>query len=347
MDQPPFEVLFCELCGTSVPLQDLEKGVAIRHSGKVIGNCCLTQLRPATAERPGSGADARLLPVGLLVLCAIAAATMFLDHRVADEVLSLRNATTGLGGRVDDQAGQMKTLHASIDAAASRDQIAVVVDRVEAQERAVREFQAGVQASQAKSQSVLEELRTRLDALERSQPDYRPLFESLQAQLRQQFAILAELKALPQAPAEPSKPLAQPVPEVAPVPGLPPAMAHQVQRLTDPDTAVRFEAVDELLRTKDARVREHLLPLAKDSDLFVRRLVVEGLGEFKHSTCVEVLINALADPEEIVRGTAWDSLQKLTGQKIPFEATASRENRQRAQARWQDWWAKNKATFGP
>lgn len=346
MEQQPFEVLFCELCGTSVPLQDLEKGVAIRHGGKVIGNCCLPQLRPTTAQRPGSAADARLLPVGLLVLCAIAAATMFLDHRVADEVLSLRTATTGVRGRVDDQASQLKTLTESIEAAASRDQIAVVVERVEAQERAVREFQTGVQAGQAKNQSVLEELRTRLDALERSQPDYRPLFESLQTQLRQQSAVLAELKAMPRAPAELPKPLAQPVPEATPPPGLPPAIAHQVQRLMDPDTAVRFEAVDELLRTKDPRVREHLLPLAKDSDLFVRRLVVEGLQQFKHGTCVEVLLNALADPEEIVRGTAWDSLQKLTGQKIPFEATASRENRQRAQAKWQDWWARNKATFG-
>jgi hypothetical protein len=280
------------------------------------------------------------------VLCAIAAATMFLDHRVADEAQLQQSGTKALGHTVDGQASQLKTLTESIDAAASRDQIAAVVDRIEAQERAVREFQTGVQAGQGKNQALLEELRGRVDVLAHSQPDYRPLFESLQAQLRQQSAALAELKAMPRAPAEPTKPMEQPVPDATPPPGLPPATAHQVQRLMDPDPAVRFEAVDELLRTKDPRVREHLLPLAKDADLFVRRLVVEGLREFKHGTCVEVLINALADPEEIVRGTAWESLQKLTGQKIPFEANASRENRQRAQARWLEWWNKNKATFG-
>jgi hypothetical protein len=345
MDQQPVEVLFCDLCGTSVPVQDLERGLAVRQAGKLIGHCCLQQLRPQPDARTASG-DARLLPVALLVLCAIAAATMFLDHRVGDEAQHQHTGTRDVKRTVEDQAAQLKTLSDSIEAGATRDQIAAVVDRIEAQERAVREFETGLQASQGKSQALLDELRGRLDALERSQPDYRPLFESLQAQLRQQTVTLSELKAMPKAPAEQPKPMEQPVPDAAPPPGLPAQIAHQVQRLMDPDPAVRFEAVDELLRTKDPRVREPLLPLAKDADLFVRRLVVEGLREFKHGTCVEALITALADPEEIVRGTAWESLQKLTGQKIPFEANASRENRQRAQARWQEWWNKNKATFG-
>ena len=38
---------------------------------------------------------------------------------------------------------------------------------------------------------------------------------------------------------------------------------------------------------------------------------------------------------------------KLTGQKIPFDASApNKETRLRGQQRWQEWWEKNRATFG-
>ena len=42
--QDDFDVQFCDLCGTSVPLADLESGAAVRHQAKTIGACCLAVL---------------------------------------------------------------------------------------------------------------------------------------------------------------------------------------------------------------------------------------------------------------------------------------------------------------
>ncbi|MHC4079229.1 MAG: HEAT repeat domain-containing protein, partial [Planctomycetota bacterium] len=126
---------------------------------------------------------------------------------------------------------------------------------------------------------------------------------------------------------------------------LPANLGHQVARLKDDDAGNRFEAVDQLIRSKNPRVREHLLPMLKDPDLFVRRLTAEGLGDFKHAESVDALIVALADPESIVRHTAYTSLKKLTGQKIAFDPDASASSRNSAQRKWKTWWSKAKADF--
>ncbi len=354
--EPQFEVLFCDLCSSSVPIQDLEQGKATRQAGKLIGGCCLSVLRgqPAPAApaataspTPAAAGDGRWLPVAFLVLVGIAAATIFLESRMGEEVGLLRDELVGLRQATGRQDEALRTLSESLDTAATRDQVATVVDRIEAGEKALQQLQAGSQTAAERQLAEAGDLRRKLDELGRAQPDYRPLFDSLQQQLRQQAVDLAELRALPRAVAEPRPAVATPPVPVTPAPeGLPPALAHQVQRLADPDPATRFEAVDELLRSKDPGVREHLLPLTKDADTFVRRLVVEGLGAFRHASCVEALLTSLADPEEIVRDTAWRSLKDLTGQKLPFEATASRDARARAQAKWVEWWEKNRGSFG-
>ena len=127
--------------------------------------------------------------------------------------------------------------------------------------------------------------------------------------------------------------------------GLPAGLLHQLSRLTAEDPGTRFEAVDELVRSKNPMVREHLLPMVKDPDMFVRRLTLEGLREFRHPSCVDTLLVSLADPVPIVRDTAYDSLKALTGQEFPFDPDASRDARASAQRRWEDWWEKARDTF--
>jgi HEAT repeat protein len=130
-------------------------------------------------------------------------------------------------------------------------------------------------------------------------------------------------------------------------PELPATLATQVKRLGDGDAAVRFEAVDHLLVSKNLAVLPYLVPMTRDVDGFVRRLAVEGLRDFKHGDSIAALLDALGDSDSTVAETAWSSLKRLTGQKIAFDANApSKDARARAQQRWRDWWEKNKDTFG-
>jgi HEAT repeat protein len=109
---------------------------------------------------------------------------------------------------------------------------------------------------------------------------------------------------------------------------------------------VRFEGVDDLIRSKSAEAVPLLLPMTRDADPFVRRLVVEGFASWKRADVVDALLGGLVDGDEYVRDTAWRSLREVTGQKIPFEAAGGKDARARAVARWQEWWEKNKAAFG-
>jgi len=353
--QDSVDVTFCDLCNTSVPLQDLERGAAVRHQGKTVGACCLAVLRTAPAAGAAPAAplgsrsdrgDSRLLPLGIAVLAAVAAATIFVDSRVQNlEDRSMRKLAE-LDGSLKANADVVTKVGADLDGVARRSDFDSLGERFAAIDAA-----GGKLADQLRTQSE-ESARANAKVLERiaeveqhRPPDYAPTLDELRHQLQQQAAVLAELRAQPHAapaPAQPDKPADAPPPDN----GLPAALAHEVQKLKDEDPAARFIAVVALLRSKNAAVVEHLLPMAKDNDVLVRRLVVDGLKDFKQAAVVDVLLVALADPADIVADTAWRSLKDLTGQKMPFDAKGSREERNRAQKTWRDWWDKNRNGFG-
>lgn len=363
LDEP--EVAFCDLCNTSVPLQDLEAGTAVRQGGKTVGACCLASLQrpvavapavstPAAAAAPIS--DNRLLTVAFVLLVAIAGATIYLEYRLNERVDGARAATREVVSELDrsvrSQDDLLRGLDTALAAAARRDEVQRLGERFGGLEKALGDDRSQQQVAADRQQTALAQLESKLQALTEARAEQKLLLGQLQTQLQQQSVTLAELRAMPRpTPREATADV--PAPEAgAPggpgaAPGLPPELSHQVARLADPDPATRFEAVDELLRSKNPQVREYLLPMSKDADTFVRRLTVEGLREFKHASCVDALLVALGDPEEIVRDTAWRSLKELTGQKFPFEASnGSKDARARAQQRWQEWWDKNRAAFG-
>ena len=359
-----YEVLFCDLCGTSVPVGDLDRGAAIRHHGKTIGACCLSVLRqgesplaalgePAAAApaRSGTG-DRHALTVGIAVLAALAAATIFLDQKIS------RVATTQ-----DEQHGRVSTaMHSDSEVLLKLDMAMDGTARkadVEALTERISTLDGAVQLHQEQMRQQVDQLRQGLTAVQQDTRqlgtqgiDYRPLFEDLRQQMQRQGAMIADLRtnaASSPAPAAPqaAPPAEPPAPETPAAPGLPDALTAQIKKLGDADAAVRFEAVDALLTSKNLAVLPHLLPMTRDSDAFVRRLTIEGLRDFKHVDSVDALLLALGDNDVDVRETAWSSLKKLTGQKIAFDAASpSKETRQRGQQRWQEWWDKNKATFG-
>lgn len=366
------DVPFCDLCNTSVPLQDLEQGRARRHLGKTIGACCLPALAATAAPAPGTVSsqgtdgtrlqapepvgggvaapaaaavhhDARLLPVGITVLAALAATAIFLDYRFAE--VDSRNEQA-LAQIADDQKALgdvVQGISLAMDSVVRRKDLDAASERIELLNGAQTRIGDQLRALTDQTAMALSGLQQKIEDLQRSRPDHGPALLELRQALQQQAVTLAELKAMPRSQPQP---LLEAPPPAPVTPGLPPLLAHQVQRLKDPDPATRFEAVDELLRSKDVAVLEHLLPMAKDEDTFVRRLTVEGLKDFRQPVVVDALLVALADPVETVRDTAWRSLKDLTGQKLPFDAAASRDQRARMQQRWQEWWDRNRAAFG-
>ena len=357
--QDELEVAFCDLCNTSVPLQDLEAGKAVRHGGKTIGACCLPALQRAgepvaTAKGPASAAaapsDNRLLTVAFVLLAAVAAATIYLENRISERVdqarTSSREVLDQLDRSVNSQDDLLRGLDEAMAATAKQADLARVETAVAGIDGAIKDEMTRRRAVEDRQQTALGQVDARLQSLLDARAEQKQQLALLQQQLLQQSVTLAELRALPRPAPKEASAETPAVPAEVVAPGLPPELQHQVARLGDPDPATRFEAVDELLRSKNADVREHLLPMAKDADTFVRRLTVEGLREFKHGSSVAALLVALGDTEEIVRDTAWRSLKELTGQKLPFEASASKEVRARMQRSWQDWWDKNQAGFG-
>lgn len=355
MQSNEVEVVFCDLCGASVPAADLATQAAVPFQGKVVGACCLSGLRTAGPTAGGgrggksaSVGDSRMLPVAIALLAALAAVTIYLDKKIGD----LDQRVLLNDERVLDQVGAgsqvLQSVSLAMDGAARKSDLEALGERLGLVE-------GGLMAAGEQDRQVLEKLRVGLAGVQQQQQrseaatiDYRPLFDDLRQQLQRQAAMIAEVRASAAAPRVAEA--AAPPPEV-PAPGgpdstLPPALQLLVAKLGSVDPAVRFEAVDELVRTKDPTVLPHLLPLASDADAFVRRLTVEVLREFKHVDSVDALLVALGDGDENVRDTAWRSLRDLTGQKMPFEATGSKDARARAQQRWQEWWDKNRGSFG-
>lgn len=353
MEQGEVEVLFCDLCGTSVPQGDVGAGRAAQRHGKTVGACCLAALRgdapavalPAASPRPVAPAESRVTLLAVLVAVAALATALFVDQRLTE-------VAQGLADRLDQQADAQKS-DSQVVARMALD-LDSVPRRVDTDALAAAAGKA--EEARADLGKRLDELAAAVAAVARQQEaavDYRPLFEDLrQRQVRILDQISVARATAPSEPVADVKPPA-PVPEAAPAvpapaapPAVPTAFADQAKKLASADPAVRFEGVDDLIRSKSAEAVPLLLPMARDADPFVRRLVVEGFAAWKRPDVVDALLGGLGDGDEYVRDTAWRSLREVTGQKIPFEAAGGKDARARAVARWQEWWDKNKATFG-
>lgn len=359
--QDPLEVLFCDLCNTSVPAGDVGTGKAVRHAGKTIGGCCLPSLRGAAVSAPARDAavpsiagpvahhEARLLPFAIAILAAVAAATLFLEYRISQTETRVQVGGTELAEQAKAQAEVVQSISVALDGVARRADLDDMAKRLLAIEQQGQRTADQVQSVAKDHARALESVHAAVQVLQesdRQQAGLPAMLTEQQQSLARLAVALAELRAQPRSTPIDSAPQVEAAAPMTPTPGIAPELAHHIQKLKDADAATRFEAVDELLRSKDAAVLEHLLPMAKDADTFVRRLTVEGLKDFKKPAVVDVLIVALADPEEIVADTAWRSLKELTGQKLPFEAAAGRDARARAQQKWKEWWDKNRDAFG-
>ncbi|MEZ5965186.1 MAG: HEAT repeat domain-containing protein [Planctomycetota bacterium] len=341
------EVYFCDVCNESVPASDLEARRAVRLKGKVIGACCLQALRPGPAavavDRRAGGGTIALLAV--VTLAGIGAATAFLDWRVSDEVGGLSSRVNGL----EDRARHGQERFSAVEEAVTQLGARLDLDKVSAQvaglESRVDQVRASVDLRTTRLDETLQAAAERQSSV---QTEQQGALDRLRESVERLGGDVAALRAMPRpAPAAAIPDVSAP-PVVAPAaaePELPAELQHHVMALGDADPGTRFSSVDKLLRSNEPRVLSALLPMAKDDNVFVRRLTVEGLRGFRRPESVDVLLVALSDPEPLVRVTAHASLRALTGQTFEFD-DASASTRATSLRRWQDWWERNRATFG-
>jgi hypothetical protein len=347
------QVLFCDLCNTSVPEAALSDGSALRLKGRLLGPCCLGVIRPtrrdgAAPERSSRGG---VVPT-VAILAAVAGAVLFLDWRSSEEFAALPREFRSIDEDLNRQGDQLASMERRLGSVVTRGELAPFSGDLSELRKLIGDGEARSMAAQAALKSGLSQFEGLLKSVHESHLQQAARLALLHDDVRALSRDMAELKAVPRPVA--TAPSAEGrEDEVLPMPsaavsgdrGLPPAIAHNVARLADADDGTRFEAVDELLATKDARVFEYIVPLAKDPDPFVRRLVLEGLGEYHSAISVDTLLTALADPEGIVRHTAYGSLKQVTGQTLPFDPDASADQRAVLQRKWLQWWEKNKKTF--
>ncbi|HEV8111472.1 MAG TPA: HEAT repeat domain-containing protein [Planctomycetota bacterium] len=118
--------------------------------------------------------------------------------------------------------------------------------------------------------------------------------------------------------------------------------ASLVSDLQSPKAATRWEAVDQMGQAGDPEALPYLLPMLKDTDVFVRMATARVIGDLKAPTAVPALIDALEDVEPAVREAALGSLRTLTGKdkELRFDPMGSETDRAKKVKALRDWWKK-------
>lgn len=117
-----------------------------------------------------------------------------------------------------------------------------------------------------------------------------------------------------------------------------PAWLDFVGDLRSQSASVRWQAVQSIGQSGDPAAAEHLAPMLKDPDLFVRMASARNLGDLGAPLGIPALIDALEDPEESVRESAVVSLRAMTEKDFRFDPSGKESERSKAVSRWRDWW---------
>lgn len=121
--------------------------------------------------------------------------------------------------------------------------------------------------------------------------------------------------------------------------------------LTSANSGDRWSAVDTLGQLGDAEATQHLIPLLKDADVFVRMCVARVLGALNATAAtpnanlaIPALIDALEDVDSPVRETAKTALWQITKRDINFDPNASDAERAKRLKAVREWWKREEET---
>ena len=114
-------------------------------------------------------------------------------------------------------------------------------------------------------------------------------------------------------------------------------VGENLAKLENQSPAVRAGAVEALGFLRAYRAEPQLIAVLKDDATEVRRQAAMALAWCGGRASIEPLLDALDDPDWIVRQAAHVSLENLTGQEFVFDATGSEESRHAQVRQWREW----------
>lgn len=360
------KIHFCDLCNESVPQSDLEQGRARLVKGRVVCASCerAMSLAPASAGAPEAPAA---LPAGTQVHAApvrsggsssgvwmaaaglaVSAVLVYVFQQRVDKLeaadLDLARGTESVRADLRGANAQLARLPAESAALEQR-----LVQKLEAALTANEKQRADFAAASQRAEQALAELQRTIGGLRKDLDngavDREQRLDELSHRLAQsedaQRELVARLEEYKKAEAEriAAESVAKALPEKAPEPAAP-GWNALLPNLADSNPSIRWEAVDELGRTKDPAVIPHLTPLLKDADLFVRMCAARVLAELGTLQGVPALIDALEDAEPTVRESAWNALRTLTGKDFKFDPQGNEADRSKKVKLWREWWKK-------
>ncbi len=127
----------------------------------------------------------------------------------------------------------------------------------------------------------------------------------------------------------------------------PAAVPLLLEALPNESNEVKLRVIGLLALIKDPRALPAIWELLGYTEVKVRCRAAWALGEIPHKDSVPRLITSLADSDATAPFYVINSLAKLTGMRHGFEPRAGDDERAKAIAVWNDWWAANKDSFAP
>jgi hypothetical protein len=360
------DVIFCDICNESVPLDDLREGRAQRVKQRVVCAACQSAMGGETAPATRGGpvpaphrsvvrprrtvagewvAVASMLTMGVggwYVLEEVDRQRESGEQASAEQVADLRGSLAGVESRLFDEVVRLNR-EASERPNSVLTELANLRGLLEAERefaRAERERIAGQLGD------VVHELRDLGQAHSAGDQTERAILalENGLAQAQEDIDLLARslLEGLEFGPARAPAELRGEVAEDQP------EWLAWLGGLASADSGERWDTIEQLGQTGDPQCAEHLVPLLDDNDLFVRLAAARVLGDLGNTSAVPALIDALEDGEPSVRETAVLSLRRLTKREFDFDPNAREADRERRIRDWRKWWERSsEATAAP
>ncbi|MBF0210822.1 MAG: HEAT repeat domain-containing protein [Desulfamplus sp.] len=124
------------------------------------------------------------------------------------------------------------------------------------------------------------------------------------------------------------------------------ALQMLVNAVKDEHSDVRKCAITFIGWKDNAESVPSLVNALKDDNDDVRKTALDALATIRDKATVLPVIRVLADKDETIREKALDTLKMITGEQIPFDMDASKEDRSIAVDSLIDWWQKKRIGEG-